>query len=209
MIFSVYKITNLVNKKVYVGFTQKTIQERFNKHIQEAYNKSNNRVLLNAIRKHTKDNFVVELCEQFDNRDEAFDAETYYIKKYNSHYLDGHGYNMSYGGEGNPIGNTTPRILDDTHPFKNNINKQRIQEGTHNFGSEFSKKYNNKRIQEGTHNFVANNPNKGKVTCRDKNGKTLCVPKHIYEAQKIGPIEDWDYVSNGSKEAKRRKALLE
>jgi group I intron endonuclease len=206
-VFSIYKVTNLINKKVYVGYTEKTINERFKKHLQEAYNKSNNRVFLNAIRKYRKENFVVELCEQFSDINEAFKAETFYIKKYISHYLDGHGYNMSYGGQGNPAGNTTPRKLNDTHPFKNDINLKRISEGTHNFGSSFSKKYNAERIDSGTHNFITNNPSKGKVVCRDKAGNVVLVPSDIYKSQ-TGPAENWEYAANGSKEAKRRKQLL-
>jgi hypothetical protein len=41
----IYKITNKINKKVYVGKTTKTIEERFKKHIQNAKNDVKNTFL--------------------------------------------------------------------------------------------------------------------------------------------------------------------
>lgn len=62
----VYKITNLVNKKIYIGRTKKPLTSRLSGHFS---NKSNCIYLKNAIKKYGKENFVIEpiiFCEEKD-----------------------------------------------------------------------------------------------------------------------------------------------
>lgn len=53
-------------------------------------------------------------------------------------------------------------------------------------------------VDSGKHNLV------GKVTCRDKMGNVVMVPKNVYFAQS-GNVETRDYVNINTKEAKKRK----
>lgn len=53
-------------------------------------------------------------------------------------------------------------------------------------------------VDSGKHNLV------GKVTCRDKIGNVVMVPKDVYFAQS-GNVETQDYVNINTKEAKKRK----
>ena len=41
----IYKITNLINNKIYIGYTKKSLEERFNLHC-----KSNNKMLIVAVK---------------------------------------------------------------------------------------------------------------------------------------------------------------
>lgn len=94
-----YLITNIVNNKVYVGVTYKDINKRFSEHLKVAKSKKRN-TLHDAIVKYGKENFVIELLEIFDNAKSAYEAEVYYIQKYNS---KASGYNETIGGDRGPI----------------------------------------------------------------------------------------------------------
>lgn len=89
----IYKITNNINGKVYIGQTIGTIEKRFNEHKRDAI-KGCQYSLHRAMRKYGIDNFSVEEIEQCLT--EALDdREQYWISFYDSYYQ---GYNMTIGG---------------------------------------------------------------------------------------------------------------
>lgn len=92
--FKVYKIVNIKNNKVYIGYTSKTLEERLKKHIH-SINESDIKIR-RAIKKHGKENFYIELIEEFETKQLALAAEIKYIKEFNS-YISG--YNSTLGGE--------------------------------------------------------------------------------------------------------------
>lgn len=98
----VYKITNIINGKVYIGQTKFTAEERFEHHCKKALEENADFELSRAIKKYGKEKFKVEVLEEVKTREEACFFEIAYIKKYNSTNRDV-GYNMTNGGEG---GNT-------------------------------------------------------------------------------------------------------
>ena len=106
----IYKITNTINGKIYIGQTKqyygKTkygIHRRFQKHIYDATKNEGKGCpyLCNAIRKYGKENFVVELLEK-TTEDLIDEKEEYYIKKYNSTNTN-IGYNIALGGKGRKV----------------------------------------------------------------------------------------------------------
>lgn len=98
MKYKVYRITNLINKKKYIGITVQTLKNRFNAHISNA-NKGDERYLCRAIRKYGSSNFKIELIDNTSkNYKELLEKETYYISKFNT--FAPNGYNMTKGGEG-------------------------------------------------------------------------------------------------------------
>lgn len=92
----IYKITNNVNGKVYIGKTQRTIEIRWKEHQRDCFNKDKDNKLYRAIRKYGIENFSVEKIEYVDDSELSY-KESYYIKKYNSFY---EGYNLTFGGDG-------------------------------------------------------------------------------------------------------------
>ena len=96
----IYKITNDINDKVYVGQTQNSLNDRFSKHkykAKECYFKQNyKQPLYNAINKYGFEHFKIELIEECNNNDLST-REKYWINYYNSYE---HGYNATIGGEG-------------------------------------------------------------------------------------------------------------
>lgn len=88
----VYKITNNINGKVYIGQTTAPIKERWSKHCSPS---SNCVKLKNAIQKYGESNFTVEIIAECSNRDELNKLEKSLIQKHNS--IES-GYNLTDGG---------------------------------------------------------------------------------------------------------------
>jgi group I intron endonuclease len=97
----IYKITNKINNKCYIGQTSKHYEQRWNEH-KNIFNNSNskeyNYPLYKAFRKYGIDNFMFEILEEcnINNLDEK---EIYWIKYYDSTNSK-NGYNQSFGGSG-------------------------------------------------------------------------------------------------------------
>ena len=79
----IYKITNKVNGKIYIGKTIKTIEERFKRHIYDS--RRNNSYFYNAIKKYGIENFIIEEIENVDNS-KLNEREKYWISFYNSNF---------------------------------------------------------------------------------------------------------------------------
>lgn len=60
MIYNVYKITNIVNGKFYIGCTSKTVEERFSKHVKSSKRISPKLLLHRDMRELGIDKFIYE-----------------------------------------------------------------------------------------------------------------------------------------------------
>ena len=91
----IYKITNDVNNKIYIGKTEFSIEKRFKEHCKDAFRERNEkRPLYSAMKKYGIEHFHIELIEETDNPEER---ETYWIEKLGSFK---YGYNATIGGDG-------------------------------------------------------------------------------------------------------------
>lgn len=91
----IYKITNKVNEKIYIGKTEQSIEKRFQQHCKDSQRDNiQNRPLYKAMNKYGIDSFSVELIEETDCPEER---EQYWIKLYDSFR---NGYNATLGGDG-------------------------------------------------------------------------------------------------------------
>jgi hypothetical protein len=98
----IYKITNKINNKVYIGKTERTsIIYRWKTHLKNVKHKVN-RHLYDSMNHYGVDNFKIEEIEKCNSINELNDREKHWIKFYNSTNRN-FGYNMTYGGDG---GNT-------------------------------------------------------------------------------------------------------
>lgn len=94
----IYKITNDINQKSYIGMTYNTIEERWKQHQYDA-NKRNlieKRPLYRAIVKYGISHFHIEQIEETDIPEER---ERYWIEYYGTFK---NGYNATLGGDGRP-----------------------------------------------------------------------------------------------------------
>lgn len=92
----VYKVTNLINDKIYIGITIRDVISRWKDHIGESNKKTNNR-FHNAIRKYGESNFEIEVLYNAKSKRSLLDKEIFYIKQYNT--TSKKGYNSTTGGE--------------------------------------------------------------------------------------------------------------
>lgn len=98
-----YLITNNITGKKYVGQTlqSKGYEKRFQAHIITAFkSKRKTCYLYNSIRKYGSENFSIKLLMHDIPENQIDFYECLWIKKFNTHYLEGNGYNMTYGGNG-------------------------------------------------------------------------------------------------------------
>lgn len=134
----IYKITNKINGKIYIGQTTNKygfngryqakgngIERVYNYHmfLKNSNNKSFNKHLLNSINKYGLYNFDVN--EEFDiaySKEELNKKETYWITYYNSVE---NGYNKNYGGDNRKM---TKKTKDKIRSIKeeNSNKKQRV-----------------------------------------------------------------------------------
>ncbi len=99
--YQVYKIVNLINQKIYIGYTQRSLNRRLQEHFLKA-KKDSNSSLAQAIKKYGCNNFTISLLKTYSSRQEMIEGEIYYISLHQS-YKSEIGYNQTQGGEG---GNT-------------------------------------------------------------------------------------------------------
>jgi group I intron endonuclease len=98
--FIIYKITNIINSKIYIGITTKCVQKRLKEHFRHSI-KPKFRIH-NAIKKHGKQNFIIEQIDTAECQNTANNLEKYWIDYYKSTNYS-LGYNMSFGGSGKSI----------------------------------------------------------------------------------------------------------
>lgn len=104
---TVYKITNTVNGKIYIGCTIQThFMTRVNKHFKELHNRVHrNAVWVEEFHEFGAESFVVEVIETFEaSRESIRSRESYWINHFNSYNT---GYNLTYDGAGAVWANKT------------------------------------------------------------------------------------------------------
>ena len=95
----VYKATNLINGKFYIGQTVLTLNRRIANHVSHSMNCSDNIYFHKAIRKYGAENFVWEVLAKCNTCDELNDMEKRFIREHGAFKV---GYNRTIGGVGRP-----------------------------------------------------------------------------------------------------------
>lgn len=97
----IYKITNKINNKNYIG-KSKNIEQRWQYHIQrKEMSKEYDKALYRAFRKYGVENFtfeIIEIIQNYEDTDLVNQREKYWIQYYNS--FGSTGYNETLGGDG-------------------------------------------------------------------------------------------------------------
>ena len=92
----IYKITNKVNGKSYIGQTIQNVKERFYQHCATKCSQAVlNMVIHKAITKYGKSNFTIAVIEEVESAN-LNDRERYWIRYYDSY---NNGYNSTEGGQ--------------------------------------------------------------------------------------------------------------
>lgn len=94
----IYKITNNLNGKTYIGQTRGSLQARMRCHKSESKKSRSNQPIHKAIRKYGIENFKIQILEEnIPTRSLLNEREIYYISLYKSTNRE-NGYNVSVGG---------------------------------------------------------------------------------------------------------------
>lgn len=185
----IYKITNLINNKIYIGQTKHTIEQRFKSHVKQAKAniKSDHSILHEAIRKYGEENFKTEFLDEACSKEELDIKEKYWIKELKSQNKN-IGYNITQGGDGFDF-NSLPedvKLKKKKHHSINTSNRRWYTNGIDN-------KYINKEElpPEGYYpGRTFDTTNVGKYIRTDEHKKSLkgrispTKGKHLSEAQK-------------------------
>lgn len=110
----VYKITCLINGKLYIGQTSETIEKRFKRHMGYQKDKHDTK-FYRAIKKYGKENFVISEIDHSDNQDELDEKEIFWINFFDTIHS---GYNTK-SSPGKCGGDTLSN-----HPKKKEISKK-------------------------------------------------------------------------------------
>lgn len=100
----IYKITNKINGKIYIGENTVSLEQRWKDHCKDGRNGSHNKSILHdAIHKYGIENFSIEQIDEVPD-EQRFEKETEYILKYKS-LTSQNGYNIVLYGSGYGIYN--------------------------------------------------------------------------------------------------------
>lgn len=116
----IYKITNNINGKVYIGLTTTDIKRRWNHHktvARNAIKNDHNHPLYNSMLKYGIENFKIEEIDSSEDFKKLGELERKYIKEYKSSDRK-FGYNITMGGESNQL-DANPRAKLTVEDVKN------------------------------------------------------------------------------------------
>lgn len=224
----IYKITNLLNNKVYIGQAQ-DIEERWKQHKKGYTDKTN--IIYRAIRKYGVENFSFEVIEEC-SIEELSKKEIFYIEQYKSYigWKDNWGYNMTLGGDGArghiPTKETKQKISDankgKNHPLYGKTHteeaKQKISEALkgRRFSEETLQKMRKSKSKSNSHSHShseetlqkmsevkkGNKHSAKKVVCGNKMFNSLRECSEFYKIS-YSTMSNWLYGRNlGSEKAK-------
>lgn len=112
----IYKVTNKINGKIYIGQTIRSLEIRWKQHCKDAETNHKGMAILAAIQKYGKENFTVEQIDIACDRDELDLKEQYWIRYYNS--LSPNGYNLHTGGKHYECSEETKRKISESNKGK-------------------------------------------------------------------------------------------
>ncbi len=120
----IYKITNKLTGKMYIGQTVQVLNDRWSDHCRPCQGKHINRsAIASAIRKYGKENFALEQIDSAETLDQLNIMEQTYIKALNT--LAPNGYNLELGGSSKACHPETKAKISATlkgRPIKNRMN---------------------------------------------------------------------------------------
>lgn len=104
----IYKATNKINGKIYVGYTTKKLTDRILEHIYKSRSNSGSHyfyIFKQALRKYGENSFIWEELYECKTIEECCEKEKFYIKELNT--ISPNGYNLTEGGNGGTPSNET------------------------------------------------------------------------------------------------------
>ena len=167
----IYKITNIITEKVYIGSTL-NINKRWNKHKSQLRNNTHHSIKLqNSVNKHGIENFIFEVIEEC-SKNLLIEREQYWIDILDS-------YNNGYNSR--PIASNMlgMKLSEETKQKISNKNKCRILTEEHK-----RKLSESNKGKQNTLGYKHSEETKNKISERNKNNKNALGIKHSEETKK-------------------------
>ena len=99
----IYKAVNIINNKVYIGQSKNSLKYRISTHKCAAFTANSKSYFHKAIRKYGWDSFIWEIIFECKTIEELNIKEIEFITEYECHASLGKGYNLTKGGDFNPM----------------------------------------------------------------------------------------------------------
>lgn len=165
----IYKATNKINGKSYIGQTRHSLEHRKRLHLSKARQGLDTH-FYQAIRKYGEDNFEWDIICSAKDKQTLNELETFYITKYDSIK---NGYNMVDGGDNNimdveSVKNRHDEVMRSVEVRKKISDKMKQYRKEHPFTEGHRKKLSEKA--RGNHNF--GNSDTRSIPC-------YCLDKHL------------------------------
>lgn len=98
----IYKFTNTVNGKVYIGKTTSSLRKRVINHltVSRDWTKAKRKYFQLALNKYGIENFEIDILDRCESNEKLNEREKYWIAYYKSNDKK-YGYNLTPGGDGN------------------------------------------------------------------------------------------------------------
>lgn len=168
----IYKITNSINEKVYIGQTIKALNKRWVDHKQYALHKwGTNVYLYNAMRKHGIDNFKIEALVETNSQDMLNQLECVLIERYKN---EKRSYNIRGGGSNGKLSEETKRKLSEANKGKKHSEESKRKMSEARKGKKKSEETKRKMSEA----------NKGKVFSEETKRKLSVVNKLKWKGKK-------------------------
>jgi len=92
---TIYKVTNQINQKAYIGLTDRPLSERRKQHFTEANTRPKTH-FHNALLKYRENDWIWKVIDNSSTREKAGDLEKQYIEEFDTYK---NGYNSTTGGD--------------------------------------------------------------------------------------------------------------
>lgn len=193
-IWSLYKITNLINGKIYIGQAA-DVSKRWYDHRRAIKLNKPTQIVHHAMIKYGLDSFEFEVIACCKTQEDANETETLLVSQYNSFVKNGNGYNATLGGYNAPKSEAWKQAMKD---WRNSL-------------SEEERMKINKKISEATIQQIATKgpPAQGTKRTPEQSQKlSQAKRKHpvIYTDEIRKHMSDAHLGLKDSEETKKRKS---
>lgn len=137
----IYKITNTVNNKVYIGQTTRSLEERIEDYRKDTRYRPNSRPIIRAMAKYGFSKFSFSILEDnIQTKEEMDQKERMYIQQFHS-LTNENGYNIELGG--NSVGKHSEQT-------KQKISQAQLGSKNHMYGKKDELNHSSKKVIELT-----------------------------------------------------------
>jgi group I intron endonuclease len=178
-IWSLYRITNTINNKIYIGQAA-DLSKRWSDHRRAVRLSKPTQVIHHAMIKYGIENFEFDIIASCTNQDDANYTETKLVEQYESHISTDKGYNITLGGMNAPK----------TEAFK------QMMRNWHASLSDEERAKRSKQQSEGTLNQIATKGHPAQGTKR-----TPEQSQNLSRARQEHPVEYTDEIRQRMSEA--------